>query len=466
MRSSREVRREAWSARRSSLPEPQVPSSFEEIRRPWSRSERLVPRRLVRPLQAFLRTEEAGGVLLVAAAIVALLWANGPWRTTYATVWATRVTVGLGRWSIRESLGGWIGEGLMSLFFLVAALEIKRELATGELRDRRSAVLPVIAAIGGMVVPALIYLAVDPRAPASRGWGVVTPTDIAFAVGVVTLVGARVPRRLLIFLLTLAIADDLASIVVVALFYSRSLDSPSVAAAAAFGGVILLLQRIHVRAATAYLLPAAGMWLALHGSGLSPTLAGVAVGFLTPATAFQRPAAVSREAHRVADQTVDEPDPPDADAAQWLYLAALSKEAVSPLARLESLLHPVVSFLVLPLFALSAAGVTLSSHGVSTRTGKEVAVGIITARLLGKPIGITLAALGAVKVGMARLPEGVQLRHVVGVGMAAGIPFTVSLFIAELALPSHLLDAAKIGVLVSAVLAGVLGFLILRAGSE
>jgi NhaA family Na+:H+ antiporter len=279
------------------------------------------------------------------------------------------------------------------------------------------------------------------------------------------LVARRVPRRLTVFLLTLAIADDLASIVVVALFYSKSLNWSSVAVAAALACLIVLLQRIHVRAAAAYLLLAAGMWLALHGSGLSPTLAGVALGFLTPATPFQRPGAVSKEAHRVADQTVDEPDPPDADAAQWLYLAVLSREAVSPLARLESLLHPIVSFLVLPLFALSAAGVTLSAHALSTRTGKEVVIGVLVARLLGKPIGITLAALAAIKLGIAEFPGGIRLRHVVGTGATAGIPFTVSLFIAELALPPDLLAAAKMGVLASAVMAGLLGFVILRTGS-
>ena len=228
----------------------------------------------------------------------------------------------------------------------------------------------------------------------------------------------------------------------------------------------MALRRIHVRAAGAYLVLGLGMWIALHGSGISPTLAGVALGFLTPATAFQRPKAVSLEAHRVADQTVDEPEPPDADAAHWLHLARLSREAVSPLARMETLLHPWTSFVVLPLFALANAGVSLSVSSLSDAAGSPVAVGLVVARLLGKTIGISVATLLAVRFLNARLPAGVGTRHVIGAAAAAGIPFTVSIFIAELALPARLVEVATIGVLAAAILAGLLALLILRTGGR
>ncbi len=433
------------------------------IRVPWSRSDRPIPRVVVRPLQSFLATEVASGILLLAAALVALLWANGPWSGSYARVWGTELTVGLGRWDVSETLRGWINEGLMALFFLVVGLEIKREFLTGELRDRRAAVFPVVAAIGGMVVPALIYLAFNPSGGASKGWGIAMPTDIAFALGVLALAMPRAPAGLRAFLLTLAIVDDLGSIVVVAAFYSDHVSWDALAIAALLAGLMVALERIHVREGAVYVALGAAMWLALHGSGVSPTLAGVAVGFLTPAVPFQRPRAVSEEAHRVAEETVDEPFPPDADAAQWLYLAELSQEAVSPLARVEAGLHPWTSFLVVPLFALANAGVSLSAQALSEAVRSPVGAGIVAGRVAGKTLGITIACALATRFGLSRLPPGVSWRHVLGVAAAAGIPFTVSIFIAELALPPGLLDVAKVAIVVAGAIAGVLGFAILRS---
>jgi NhaA family Na+:H+ antiporter len=402
-------------------------------------------------------------MVLLAAAAAALVWANGPWRSSYQQVWGTTLIVRLGHWGIAESLRKWVTEGLMAFFFLVASLEIKRELLTGELRHRRAALLPVVAAVGGMVVPALIYLAFNPHPPASQGWGVVMPTDIAFALGILGLASRRIPAGLRAFVLALAIIDDLGSIVVVALFYSTGIDWGAVAFAAVLGATTVGLRRIQVRAIGAYLLLGVGMWIALHGSGISPTLAGVALGFLTPATAFQRPKAVSQEAHRVADATVDEPEPPDADAAQWLYLAELSKEAVSPLTRLETALHHWTSFLVLPLFALANAGVLLSASALADAARSPLAVGIVMARVVGKTAGISLTVFLGVRLLNARLPANVGTRHVVGAAAAAGIPFTVSIFISELALPGSLVQVATMGVLAAAVLSGALAVLILRA---
>lgn len=433
-----------------------------EIRASWSRSDRPIPRAILRPLQAFLETEVASAILLLGAAAVAMLWANGPWSGSYERVWGTHLAIGLGRWSVSEDLRGWIDEGLMALFFLVVGLEIKREFLTGELRDRRAAVLPVLAAVGGMVVPALIYLAVNPTGVASEGWGIAMPTDIAFALGVLALAMPRAPAGLKAFLLTLAIVDDLGSMVVVAVFYSGQVRWGALGVAAGAAVLMVALERIHVREGAVYVVLGSCMWLALHGSGLSPTLAGVAVGLVTPAVPFQRPRAVSEEAHRVADETVDDPFPPDADAAQWLYLAELSREAVSPLARVEAALHPWTSFVVVPLFALANAGVSLSVHALSQAATSSVAAGIVAGRVVGKPLGIALACALAVRFGLARLPTGASWRHLVGVAAVAGVPFTVSIFIAELALPPELLDAAKVAIVAAGVLAAGVGFAVLR----
>jgi NhaA family Na+:H+ antiporter len=441
------------------------PAAGEGIQTPWSRSERPFPRAILQPLQAFLETGAASGLLLLAAAAAALVWANSPWRESYGQVWRTDLFLRVGRWVVGEDLRGWIDDGLMALFFLVAGLEIKRELLTGELRDRRTAVLPVVAALGGMLVPALIYLAFTVGSEAARGWGMAMPTDLVFALGVLAL-GGGAPAGLKAFLLALAIVDDLGSLLVIALFYSRNVDWEFLGIVAALCAGIVLLQQIHVRSAAVYVTMGVGVWLAFHAAGVSGTVAGVTVGFLTPSVPFQRPKAVSQEAHRVADETVDNPFPPDADAGQWLYLARLSRETVSPLARTEALLLSWTSYLVVPLFALANAGVVLSGHALASTTTSRLATGMVVARVVGKTAGISLACLLAVRTRIARLPVDTSWWHIVGVGMAAGVPFTVSLLVAELGLPAGaLLHAAKLGILVAALVAGVLGFVLIRFAS-
>jgi NhaA family Na+:H+ antiporter len=298
---------------------------------------------VLQPLQSFLAEEAAGGVFLLVATMVALAWANSPWRDSYQQLWGTNLTIGLGRWAISEDLGHWVNDGLLSLFFLVVGLEIKRELVTGELREAKAAALPVIAALGGMVVPALLYLAVNAGGEGVRGWGIPMATDTAFALGVLTLAARRAPANLKPFLLTLAIVDDIGAILVLALVYSGGITWGSLAVAFALCVSIFALERIGVRATAVYVVLGIAVWVATFESGIHPSIAGVALGLLTPAVPFQRPRAVSEEAHRVADETVDDPVPPDADAHHWLRLAWLSREAVSPLARLESTLHPWTS---------------------------------------------------------------------------------------------------------------------------
>jgi Na+:H+ antiporter, NhaA family len=443
------------------------PDPSEGLRPTWSRSSRRLPRKVVQPLQAFLQTEISSAILLLAATAAALIWANAPFSESYQRFWDTELTIRIGTRALTHDLQGWVSDGLMSVFFLLVGLEIKRELLTGELRDRRRAVMPALAALGGMLVPAAIYLAFTAGTDAADGFGIAMPTDIVFALAVLTL-ARNAPAGLKAVLLTLAIVDDLGSIVVVAFVDSSDVDGLALAVALAIFVAFAVLWRIGVRAVVVYVVLALASWVALDAGGVAPTLAGVVIAFLTPAVAFQRPRHVSAEARRVADLTVDEPDPPDADAAHWLDLARLSRETVSPLARAEALLLPWSSYVVVPLFALANAGVRLSGHAVAEAASSRLGLGILTSRIVGKPLGITLAMLVALRLGLGTLPEGVRRGHVVAVGAVAGIPFTVSLFVAELALPARLVEPATVAIMLAAAAAGVVGFLLLRrsAGGE
>ena len=423
--------------------------AFPGFRPPWSQSDRTVPRRLVRPLQEFLETSTAGGVFLVVAAAVAVVWANLPDSGSYERFWTTTVSLGVGHWHLVESLRTWVNDGLMTLFFLVVGLEIKRELVTGELRDRRAAALPVIAAVGGMLVPALLYLAINASGPERRGWGIAMPTDIAFTLGVLAIATRNGPSGLRSFLLSLAIVDDILTIVVIGLFYPTEIRLAPLGLVVGVVVVIVALERIHVRMSAVYVALGVMIWLALHASGVEPALAGVIVGLLTPAVPFQRPSHVSREAIRVADATVDEPDPPDADASEWLRLAWLSREAVSPLGRAEHQLLPWTTFVVLPLFALANVGVRLSAGMIGDALTSPVAIGIVVAHVAGKVLGIGGAAWLGVRFRVGRLPTQMRLAHIFAVGAAAGVAFTVSIFVAEIAFVEYpeLVTTAKLGVL-------------------
>ena len=433
-----------------------------DLRLPWSRSGRRMPRLVVRPLQQFLQTEASGGILLLVAATAALTWAN-VWPGSYADVWGTELTLGAGDWSITEDLRNWINDALMALFFFVVGLEIKRELISGELRDRRAATLPAVAALGGMIVPAAIYAAIVAGGTGSKGWGIPMATDIAFAVGVLALVGRGLPSGLRLFLLTLAIVDDVGAIIVIAIFYSDAVSATALAVAAGLLLAMVVLRRLQIRAGGVYLVLGLAVWVAVFESGVHATIAGVALAFVTPAASFQRPRAVSEEARRVADETSDEPEPVDRDAGEWLHLARLSREAISPLARLEHALHPWTSFVIVPLFALANAGLRIDGDALSDRGSVRIALAVAAGLVLGKIAGITGGALLATRLRLARLPEGVQTGHLVGIAAVGGIGFTVSLFIASLAFPEGAtLDAAKLGIVSASLVAGVAGTVILR----
>ena len=416
---------------------------------------------IVEPLQAFLHTEVAGGLFLLVAAIAALIWANSPAHESYEALWETPLAISVGPFAIAEELRHWVNDLLMAFFFFVVGLEIKRELVLGQLRDIRAASLPLICALGGMIVPAVIYTLINGGGPGSSGWGVPMATDIAFAVGVLALVGTRAPAGLKVFLLTLAVADDLGAIAVIAIFYTQGLEATWLGLAALTIVAVLLLRRFGVRKYVWYVVAAAVLWLAIFESGVHATIAGVILGFLTPSRPLHPPEAVSALAERHLEVLQTKPADGIADEeeqATLLEVARLSREGVSPLARLQSALHPWTSFLVLPLFALANAGVNLSGASLGGIFNEPVTLGIILGLVVGKPVGVFLAATISVKLGIGRLPPGVGWLELLGVGLLAGVGFTVAIFIAGLAFTDPALtDAAKMGILVASAAAGVIG---------
>jgi Na+:H+ antiporter, NhaA family len=426
--------REVWSATLFvATPEPAMADTTR--RPPIVGARPLLPR----PIRELLRTEAAGSLVLLVAAAVALVWANSAWGDSYQRLWHTPVDLAIGSFGFTGDLRHLVNEGLMALFFFVVGLEIKRELVTGELRHWRTAALPAIAAAGGMVVPALVYLAVVSAGGGigRRGWGIPMATDIAFAVGVVALMGRRIPRSLKLFLLTLAIVDDVGAILVIAFFYSGGISLEPLAAAALLLAAMASLRVRGVQWLPVYVLLGTGVWFACYEAGVHATIAGAVLGLLAPAR-------------------------PLAPAA-----ADLATSGVPVAERLEHLLHPLTSFLVVPLFALANAGVVVGTGALDAPGATAVALGVVLGMVAGKLVGVSLSAWVAVRLGVGTLPAGSTWPQVVGVAAVAGIGFTVSLFVAGLAFEDlHLVDAAKAGVLAASVLASALGASVLLTSTR
>jgi len=414
------------------------------------------------PFERFLHVEAAGGVVLLVCTIIALVLANSPLSQDFLSIWKIELGVTIGAVEFQHSLKHWINDGLMAIFFFVIGLEVKRELVLGELRDPRRAALPVFAAIGGMVVPAGIYLALQSGQPGARGWGIPMATDIAFVVGCMAILGRRVPNGLRVMVLSLAIADDIGAILVIAIGYTESLNLTALALG--FLGIAGMfgLSRLGVRRFSVYTVVGAGVWLAFHESGVHATIAGVILGLMTPARSYIGPGVLgeavtwAREMfegaglHTAHDRAVAVRD-----------LRRVTRETVSPLEFLENVLHPWVGFVIMPLFALANAGVPFQLADFT----EPVATAVMAGLTIGKPLGILVMSWLAIRIGLARLPEGVNWRMVAGGGALAGIGFTMALFIAGLALEGELLNAAKVGILAASLLSAVIGVTVLSAGS-
>ena len=418
--------------------------------------------RITEPIARFLHVQSASGVVLLAFTAAALLLANSPFAERFLAFWKIPVGLRLGPIEFVHPLKHWINDGLMAIFFFVVGLEVKREIVSGELRELRHAALPIAAALGGMVVPALIYLLLQPGGAAARGWGIPMATDIAFVVGCLALLGERIPRGLRIMLLSLAIADDIGAILVIAIGYTAGVQVMPLAAAAAGVALALLLTRAGVRSLLIYIPLGVAVWLGFHESGVHATIAGVLLGLITPA----RPLVGRRLLADFLDSVGGflQGEEWQDTRRRYQLLASLrraARETVSPLERIETVLHPWVSFVIMPLFAFANAGVSLQPGAL----GHPVVLAIVAGLAVGKPVGIFLFSLAAVAARLAILPEGVGWRMLFGGGVLAGIGFTMSLFIAGLALEGPLLESAKVGVLTGSFGCAAAGMLLLRAFS-
>ena len=424
----------------------------------WGGSNSRLARRVARPLVGFLRIEAASGLLLLLATAVALIWVNSPIGETYHHLWETEIALRIGDLiTISEPLEGWVNDGLMVIFFFVVGLEIKSELVVGDLRDPRVAALPIIAALGGMVVPAGIFLALNAGTDAVSGWGVPMATDIAFAVGVLTLLGRRAPAQLKLFLLTLAIADDLGAILVIAIFYTDDLSFGWLGLALALLVLVAAMRRFRIWYTPLYVAVGAFVWLAMLESGVHATIAGVALGLLAPARPLLGPRAMESVRDLFMGQSRSEPTVGLVRDTAWY-----ARESVSVTSRMTALLSPWTSFVIVPLFALSNAGIELSTDKVGDAVSSPLTWGVILGLVVGKPVGITLFTWLAARSPLADLPPGLNMLHILGGGAVAGIGFTVALFVTRLAFDdAELIDQAVMGILLASLVAALLGWLVL-----
>ena len=413
--------------------------------------------RITKPINRFLHVEAASGIVLLIATAAALLLANIPQTSeAFLDFWKIKVGFKFGSFEVAHKLKHWINDGLMAIFFFVVGLEVKRELVHGELRDLKQAVLPAAAALGGMVVPAGIFLMLQWGKPGQSGWGIPMATDIAFVVGCMAVLGSRVPHSLRVLLLTLAIVDDIGAILVIAIGYTAEVKWNYLVYGCAFITIVWLFERWGVRRVLVYAVLGACVWYCFHESGIHATIAGVILGLMTPARSWVSKgliASILTSSSNIFSGEEDGPSPEE--QATLRRIRDASYEAMSPLERLEATLHPWVSFIIMPLFAMANAGIPLDFDALSEPIATSVMAGLV----IGKPVGVVLASWIVVKLGIAALPSSVTWRMMAGGGMLAGIGFTMALFIAELAMKGQpdLLPTTKLGILAASLLAAVLG---------
>jgi len=415
--------------------------------------------------QRFFRTETVGGSILLLSGIAALVLANSPLGEAYAQLWQKSFTIGTAGHSLSLTLHQWINDGLMAVFFLLVGLEIKRELLVGELASMKRAALPILCALGGMIVPAATYAAFNRAGLGSHGWGIPMATDIAFALGALALIAPRAPIGAKVFLTALAIVDDMGAVLIIAIFYSQTIAWGALGAAGAMLLVLIGLNSTGVRSLWPYLLAGLVLWYFMHQSGIHSTVAGLLVAFAVPTNTRTNAEEFSRKARALLDR-FDRTETGDllvlTSKGQQETLFALeraSEGVTAPVLKLEHLLHNFSAFVVMPLFALANAGVKIGGSIQHV----EIALGVVAGLIIGKPLGITVAAFLAVKSGIAKLPEAVSWTSLLGYAWLAGIGFTMSLFIAMLAFDgATLVDTAKQGILAGSLLAGIIGAIILR----
>jgi NhaA family Na+:H+ antiporter len=429
---------------------------------------------LVRPFQQFAEKEASSSILLLGAAVIAVVWANSPLSPLYYSFWHTDVTLSLGPYRISKTLLHWINDGMMAFFFFTVGLEIKAEMLVGELASFRKAFLPAAAALGGMLFPSLLYFLINRSGPAAGGWGIPMATDIAFSLGAVAVFGRKLPLGLRAFLSAFAIADDLGAALVIALFYTKTIVWSYLLVGIVFVFALALANFLWIRKTLVYALLGLGLWLAVLGSGVHATVAGIVVAMFIPAKGKYDTDKFMQEVNSLMSEFQCETsgcgrsillNQRHLNAVQSIELATHLAE--TPLQRLEHTLHPWVAFVIVPLFALGNAGMTFSGAGIFEALSSPPALGIALGLLFGKPIGITLFSYLAVRTGLASLPRGLTWTHVLGAGLLGGIGFTMSLFVMGLSFSNSVLaDQAKLGILVGSFFSATLGLLFLKKVSE
>ncbi|APZ44487.1 Na+/H+ antiporter NhaA [Acidihalobacter ferrooxydans] len=433
---------------------------------PWERTFE----RILTPFEEFIHNQTTGGILLLSAAVIALIVANSPLGDAYQHILHAKLGFHIGAWSLSLSLHHWINDGLMTLFFFLVGLEIKRELLVGELSDLRQAAMPAIAALGGMLVPAGLYVLLTPAGPAASGWGIPMATDIAFAVSALVILGRRIPSGLMAFLVALAIVDDLGAVAVIAVFYTNEVNLIMLGVSVGLFALMVVFNLGGIRHPLPYFIVGTLLWLAMLQSGIHATIAGVLMALAIPSTPEYDPPRFSRT---IADlmKRFDSSHREDrnilANQTQFSVLAAIetnARHAATPLQRLEHGLHHPVGLIIMPIFALANAGIPLGLDQLAAALHSPITLGVAAGLVLGKLIGVVGFTWLAVRLGVGRLPVGTNFRHIVGVGLLAGIGFTMSIFISELAFVGNeqALVYAKSGILVASLVAGIGGYLWLR----
>lgn len=408
--------------------------------------------RITKPFTRFLRVEAAAGGFLLVATLVALIITNTAWSGQFLTLWEMQIGLQIGPWDFTRSTGHWINDGLMTFFFFVVSLEMKREFALGELRNLRTAALPFAAALGGMIVPASIYIAILAGKAGMHGWGTVMATDTAFVIGGLALFGSRIPHSLRLFLIALAIFDDIGAILVVAIGYGSALKFVAIGLGLFLLGIIAITARLGIRSIPIYFLFGAAFWLCLDASGIHATIAGVILGLITPTRIWVGVPRLRAILGNILEPRDHEWSGDTSDRRELVEAGRAISESLSPLERLEMMLHPWVGFAVMPLFALANAGVVFSASDV-----QPVSVAIFFALVFGKPIGVILFSWLALRSGVARLGAGLNWSFLTAGALLTGIGFTMSFFIANLAYPPTLMVAAKLGILLASLASAVLG---------
>jgi NhaA family Na+:H+ antiporter len=419
----------------------------------------------VAPVQAFFRLEASSGILLALCAVAAMVWANSPWADTYVSVFDAPLALGLGGTLSHFTVRELINDGLMTIFFFLVGMEIKRELAAGELRTLSKALLPLIAALGGMVVPAAIYAALNAGTPALKGWAIPMATDIAFAIGCLTLLKGRVSHGLVVFLTALAIFDDIGGILVIAMFYGTGLHVEWLLGALGITVLLWLCNVYYVRNGMVYVVLGGALWYAMHHGGVHATIAGVVVGMMIPARPTRRGREVLDELHGFIGQLLREPEDEAVRTAQLLHIEEQLEDIEPPLTRFVHLWHGWVAYGIVPLFALANSGISVAGMSLSDLL-RPLPLGVVLGLFVGKQVGIFLFTWVAVKGGLSEMPGRGSLLQLHGVAVVAGIGFTVALFVAGLAFANepHLLTEAKLGILLGSLLSAVVGYLLLRFG--